>query len=176
MSQVMDTRRRDDILGADMRKETIDKQYNLSGDVDQQNKLTPAIHQSILKGIVEWNRLSTAFFSLANIKIIQNAIRSAIHAKIGKIIAEQDERELLIIMRSMYLQFSINSTEDYDIKKEIEWLNGLVLKQCIPSVLEAIDMHEYYLKHHFNVPEPFERPINDNVRGTINNTFMDPGI
>ena len=54
--------------------------------------------------------LSTTF-SLENIELIQNAIRSEIYKKLNKhIIDKQDYDQLKIIMRSIFLQYSLHKT------------------------------------------------------------------
>ena len=54
--------------------------------------------------------LSTTFFSLENIQIIQNGIRSGVYEMTNKqhIIDEQDYDTIKTIMRSVFMQYSLN--------------------------------------------------------------------
>ena len=54
--------------------------------------------------------LSLKFFSKENINIIQTLIRKGVYQKSNNthIISNQDEQELIIIMRSIYLQYGKN--------------------------------------------------------------------
>ena len=70
--------------------------------------------------------LSTAFFSAQNIKIIQNGIRAGVYQKSNQqyIIDNQNEDELKIIMRSIFLQNSKNLATN--IPQQIATLNQIV--------------------------------------------------
>ena len=54
--------------------------------------------------------LSIAFFSKENVQINQDAIRAIVHKKTNKVISEQNEDILKIIMRSIFLQYSANDS------------------------------------------------------------------
>ena len=174
MSKVWDTRRRDEILDDSIRSDTIDKEYNMFGSHKTNDKFNNSLKNDVLKGQLQLSKLSSNYFSGKNIQIIQNALRAKVFESTKETISEQSERELLIVMRSIYYQFSTNN--DTDIKKQIAYLNGIVIKQLVPSIVTAIEFHQYYLDNHLAVPEPMEHPVNNNIRGTYNNTFYDPGF
>ncbi|MEY3327647.1 MAG: Phaeocystis globosa virus, partial [Cyanobacteriota bacterium] len=52
------------------------------------------------------NVLADNFFSKRNIQIIQNGIRAGVHKKTQQTISEQDETQILLIMRYMYFQYA----------------------------------------------------------------------
>lgn len=109
--------------------------------------------------------LSRAFFSRNNIRIIQNGIRFGVYKMSkGRIsVGDQDETNLKIIMRSIFLQYSKNVANN--ITSQIQRLNTLVLEYCVPDVHnEAVS----YLKFKNDVSTlaiPQQRPTYTNVKG-----------
>ena len=103
--------------------------------------------------------LSDAFFSKENIQIIQNGIRKGVFELSNKqfIICEQNEDELKIIMRSIFLQYSKNLKNN--IKYQIKNLNKLVLDYAINQVYsETVG----YIKYKYDIStmyEPISRPV-----------------
>ena len=88
--------------------------------------------------------LSCAFFSVENIKNLQNDIIRGVYDKSNHQfeIGQQNCDELKIIMRSIYLQNAENLPTD--IPEQIENLNQLVLDYCIPQVYnEAVGYLKY---------------------------------
>lgn len=117
--------------------------------------------------------LSTTFFSLENIELIQNAIRSEIYKKTSNkhIIDKQDYDQLKIIMRSIYLQYSLH--RDDDIKGQIEKLNKLVLEYCVPQIYSELIGYLKYKKDISTLPVPIENPTFFSIDKTmeLNNFF-----
>jgi len=103
--------------------------------------------------------LSRAYFSEENIKIIQNGIRAGVYRKSNMqyLIGPQDYDSLKIIMRSIYLQHSINQTTN--IPKQIEELNNMVLDYCIPKIYLEAQGYLKYLDDVSSIPEPMPMPI-----------------
>ena len=91
-------------------------------------------YKNALIGNQQPSILSNVFFSADNIQIIQNAIKAGVyHLSKGKhIIGDQDEDTLKIIMRSIYLQFSSNLTDN--IQGQVSDLNQLVADYSIPQI------------------------------------------
>ena len=81
------------------------------------------------------NMLSKTFFSIENIRIIQNAIRAGVYnsSKGRYKIGDQNEDTLKIIMRSIFLTHAVNIPND--ITKQIVELNDLVCGYCVPQLL-----------------------------------------
>ena len=76
--------------------------FNLTPD---DNKLSGSNTRFLFKNIKE-TPLTFLFFSDRNIKNIQNLIKLNVHKKLGYIIDDQSVNELMIIMRSIYLEYS----------------------------------------------------------------------
>lgn len=108
-----------------------------------------------------WNDtvLSNAYFSRENIQIIQNGIRAGVYKMSNGryTVGPQDETNLKIIMRSIFLQFSKNV--NVDIPGQIRTLNNKVLEYCVPEVHnEAVSYIKF--KHDVStLPVPEARPV-----------------
>ena len=81
----------------------------------------------------QWDEtpLSKAFFSRENIQIIQNGLRADVYRlSNGEYsIGQQDNDELKIIMRALYLESAINLPTN--IREQVAALNQRVLKHCV---------------------------------------------
>lgn len=103
--------------------------------------------------------LSTTYFSSKNIKIIQNGIRIGVFQRSNGqyLIGEQNEDELKIIMRGVFLQNSLNLSNN--IKEQVENLNKIVLNYAIPQIYGEA---QGYMKYKYDVSTlavPMEHPI-----------------
>ena len=87
------------------------------------------------------NLLNQTFFSKENIQIIQNNIRKNVWLQTDKkhIIGNQSEEELIIVMRSTFLQYSKNNANN--ITQQIEELNKLVCDWCINEIITQIKQY-----------------------------------
>ena len=112
-----------------------------------------------LKGIWDNTILSNTFFSKENIQILQNGIRSGVYTKSNKkyVIGEQDCDTLKIVMRSVFLQYSVNSGSN--LTGQIEDLNKLVLKYCIHQVYGEAQGYVKYLSDASTMATPLSHPI-----------------
>jgi len=127
---------------------------------------------NLLRGNWNKNRLSIAFFSPENTRLLQNGIRRGVYEKSGDkkwIIDEQSVDELQIIMRAIYLQYSKNL--DNDIPGQIEELNSLILDWSIPKVLSEVSMYKYYLDDISKMPVPLSHPVTMTAAGTKSMPF-----
>jgi len=118
-----------------------------------------------LKGIQSSSRLSKAFFSNENISNIQDNIRYSVWINTNKqyIIGTQNEYELKIIMRSVYLQNALNQEDN--ITQQILTLNNIVLQYCVKQVTSQVIQYINYQKEinsNRNIPA---HSINVNSRG-----------
>ena len=118
-----------------------------------------------LDGIIQSTVLSEVFFSRKNINNIQkNIIKKVLIASNNRYkIGNQSENELQIIMRSIYLQNSLNN--DNDIQLQIKNLNNLIYEYCVQNILVNATQYVGYLKEIDNVPTSIPDPINDNISG-----------
>lgn len=115
-----------------------------------------------LDGIWENTVLSKAFFSQANINIIQNAIRAGVYYKSNRqyTIAPQDCEVLQVIMQSIFLNNSLNQPND--ITKQIVALNNLVVKYAVNQIYEEVVGYMKYRKDIASTPIPLQYPVATN--------------
>jgi hypothetical protein len=104
-------------------------------------------------------KLSTAFFSNDNMQIIQNGIRSGVYHKSNRqyVIGEQNPYELQIIMRSIFLQYAKNLTDN--IPQQINDLNKNVFDYAINQVYGEADGYMKYKRDASTMWTPMEMPV-----------------
>lgn len=119
-----------------------------------------------IKNIHSDNAVSSLFFSQHNIKILQDGIRYLVYKKTNDntIIDNQSENELLIIMRSIYLQYSNN--KNYEIVAQVKDLNTKVLDYAVPVILVELNQYINYKKDASQLPIPLEHSKNVSPKGT----------
>jgi len=112
------------------------------------------------------SRLSLIFFSEDNIDRIQNEMRYQVWIQSGKkyVIEKQSPIELEIIMRAIFLQYSLN--QDKDFGKQINYLNKLVLSYCIPNIMTEVEQYLGYLDNVQKLSNPLPLPENLSSAGT----------
>jgi hypothetical protein len=119
-----------------------------------------------MKGNHEKNVLNEAFFSKENIRIIQNGIKVGVYERSHQrfVIGDQDEDNLKIIMRSIYLQNARNLPTS--IRHQISELNNKVLEYCVHNVYgEAVSYMKY--KHDVStLAIPHAHPVSTGVKGS----------
>ena len=92
------------------------------------------------------SKLSNAFFSESNKKILQNNIRYLVFKKSGNKIkvSNQSPDELMTVMRSIY--FSEAKNLPNRIGEQVVCLNKSVLKYCVNNVLSSAMQHQKYME------------------------------
>ena len=111
------------------------------------------------EGVWDDSILSNLFFSSHNISTIQNGIRNGIY-KLSNgqfIISNQDQDTLNIIMRSVFLQNSINNPEN--ITQQIKQLNKIVWDYCIPQIYGEVQGYKQYIVDASTMYTPMAPPI-----------------
>ena len=94
----------------------------------------------MLRGNWEVTPVSTAFFSVENVKRIQQLVRKGVFDRSqpkGYVIDDQSTDELKIIMRAIYYQYARNMPKD--IVAQVEDLNRKVVNWSVPHILSAVD-------------------------------------
>lgn len=111
------------------------------------------------EGLWDETPLSLAFFSQANIQIIQNGIRSGVyHRSNGQyVIGPQDCDSLKIVMRSVFLQHCAN--QPTHIPEQIAELNKLVLNYCIQQVYSEAQGYMKYIDDVSTLVVPLAHPV-----------------
>ena len=111
-----------------------------------------------LTGIWKDSKLSCAFFSKENVNYLNMQIINGIKKKTnGKFtIGVQDQAELQIIMRAIFLQSAQNLPNN--ITQQINDLNLLVLNYAIPQIYSSVVSYTKYLSDITNMYTLMERP------------------
>lgn len=115
------------------------------------------------------NDVSKLFFSQTNIDYIQDRIIDGIFKKRNEKISKQSEDELLIVMRSIYLQFGKNMVEN--IQSQINDLNNRVLNYCIPNIETNMKQYTKYIEDITSERDILDMPENVGIKGE-NNQLM----
>lgn len=122
--------------------------------------------QQALQSIQTDTPLNQAFFSDANQRALQNALRYRVYEKTnGKhVISDQDTTQLQIVMRSIFLQYALN--RNTDIPKQVSDLNERVLEYCVPIVYSNMLQYVGYKRDISHLPEPLPHSINVSSAGS----------
>lgn len=132
----------------------------------ENNNKNDTFKEYALYGVQTRSPLSELFFSNYNMRRIQDLLRYRVFvASGGKYkIGSQDNTELEVIMRAMYLQHAKNLPNQ--LKEQVNELNRMVVEYCWPKVLSEIEQYIEYCKNLEMLPNPIPRPINVSSKGT----------
>lgn len=138
---------------------------NLSTKFSMMDKIpinTNTNYQNVLIGNFERTRLSDAYFSEANIQIIQNGIKKGVFDKSNQQLrVDNQPKDIIVtIMRSIFLQNSKNL--ETNISEQIKELNDLVLAYCINNVYNEAVAYLNYKKDSSLMHMPMSAPIYSN--------------
>jgi len=131
------------------------------------------------KTVFEDSLLSFLYFSKKNVENIQKVIKYKVYKSTNQIIDDQNVTELLIIMRSIYLEYSahppiLKEDMDSELKQqiiqmytvEVRRLNQLVIDYVYPNVLSQLQAYITYLRDASTLPYQQQQPVSsDNVKG-----------
>ena len=142
---------------------------NADGDVFQLFDKIPVCNKAsaytdALMGNWSPTNLSRAFFSKGNVVILQNGIRANVYKQTKKVIAYQNEDNLKVVMRSIFLQHSANLP--MSITEQIVALNQKVYDYCVPSVVNELEGYIKYKRDISTMAVPIDRPIYSSMRGS----------
>ena len=116
-----------------------------------------SVAQDPLMGIQERTPLSSLFFHPRNVDTIQAELQYRVFKKTGVRIGRQSDKELKIVMRSVYLQESVNQSRD--IQNQISKLNESVLDYCVKNTASNALQHKQYMVDATSMPIPMSHPI-----------------
>jgi hypothetical protein len=125
-----------------------------------------------LLGIQELTPFSRLYFSDKNIAELQKLIRYNVYIASDKKykIGEQDESEIKIIMRSVYLQYQQGiPTTPKGITDGIRRLNRISINQLLPDLLSNIMQYIGYVKDASSPLKPLVHPVNMSMAGKKQN-------
>ena len=97
----------------------------------------------IISNIVVPNTLSRHFFSNDNVECIQRQIINEVYRQSQKQISKQSYQELQIIMKSIYLQYSRNLSDN--IREQISTLNKYVVEECVSIIIPNVLQYNKYI-------------------------------
>jgi hypothetical protein len=109
--------------------------------------------------------VSLVFFGQPNVNGLQEAIRYSVFRKTGKLISKQSEKDLLIVMRSIFLQYG-QTNVGLNTKERVREINRMVIDVTIPLIIAEIKTYVKYLKDIATLPVPLERSENMSSAGT----------
>lgn len=149
--------------------------YNLTPDDKQ---ISGSNTRFLFKNLYGETPLTFLFFSDKNIKNIQNLIKLNVYKQIKYTIDDQSNNELMIIMRSIFIEYSLHPpliTEEMNdnerqllFKKytnEVDRLNKIVLQEILPKVVSQIQQYVDYLRDASQQPYYMDKPVNESVKG-----------
>jgi hypothetical protein len=110
--------------------------------------------------------LNTVFFSQGNMDNLQQKIHDAVleMSKGENSISPQSEADLMLIMRSYYLQHAQNDPDN--VAAELDQLNQRVVAFASNRIMVEIVAYKRYRKDILDFPEPIERPKDMQIYGT----------
>lgn len=109
------------------------------------------------------------FFSGKNIENLQNLMIYHVWNQSGKKyrIGRQDPNQLLIIMKSIYLQYGSNT--ENNLIAQIKRLNAFVLDYSVKNILANIEQHKHYKNTVSKIAKPMDLPKYISSSGTRTN-------
>ena len=122
--------------------------------------------QNSLTGLQVETTISRAFFSPKNVDRLQRQIIAEVFRRTNGeyLIEKQNEQDLQIVMRSMYLQHARNVPND--IPGQIQELNNLVTDDSVPGIISQVNAYFGYLERAFAPRKILDRPENVSSAGT----------
>jgi hypothetical protein len=125
----------------------------------------------IISNIVVPNALSRTFFSNDNVERIQNEIVNNVYNQSKKLISRQSYQELQIIMKSIYLQYSRNLSNN--IEEQVYTLNKYVIDECVSIIIPNVIQYNKYITE-ITGPLPIN-PRSMNVSNKGDKSLPGPG-
>ena len=151
------------------------KNYNKYTDIDNVNSdeknnwaTENSIQKSLLKSVYTPTPLGEVFFSPDNIKRLQNKIKKSIFIETKgkyKLQIDQNESDLLIVMRAVYIQDSYNAP--YRIIHQVKELNEKVINRILADMISNIKQNEEYLNVIDKPMDPIPLPVNVSRAGRL---------
>jgi hypothetical protein len=133
-----------------------DVMFQMQEKIAIKNKATN--YREALVGTFEENNLSRAYFSAENIQIIQNGLRAGVYEMSNEkfVILPQNIDTLKVIMKSIYMQYAENYTNN--VTEEIVRLNNLVLDYAVPTVYKEAIGYMKYIEDQSTIAMPLAVP------------------
>lgn len=149
--------------------------YNITKDDDT---LPSTSTNSLFKNLYGETLLTKLFFSRQNIHNIQSILKLLVYKETREVIDRQSNSELLIVMRSVFLEYSAHpplideSMSDkrkaqlYNMyTKEVTRLNEIVVNAIVPKLVSQMLQYLGYLKDASEQPYQMELPKSNSITG-----------
>ncbi len=149
--------------------------YKLTDNDDQ---LTGSNTRHLFKNLYGETPLTFLFFSDKNVDNMQKLIRFIVHKETGYVVDRQSNNELLVIMRSIFLEYSAHPPLIDDkmseqqkgllMKKytaEVARLNEIVVNAVVPKVVSQMQQYLDYLRDATQQPFYMDTPQNPSTAG-----------
>jgi len=122
--------------------------------------------ETILYGTLTRSKLSDAFFSKKNMENLQDNLRYRVYVASGGEyqIGKQNNTDLTIIMRAIYLQYAKHLPTN--ITGQIRELNRQVIEFALPKVMSEVKQYIHYVRQLETLPAQIPLPINVSSSGT----------
>lgn len=121
----------------------------------------PGMASSVVKERIHFRHSSTplneSFFSPENVDMIQQSIRQTVRNMVNADIDRQSDVDLMLVMRSYYLQYA---------DETLEQLNERVVAFCSNRIAVEVEAYRFYRSDILDFPAPIARPIQTQVYGT----------
>lgn len=121
----------------------------------------PGLPSTEVKERIHFRHSSTpvneSFFSPENVTSLQDRVRALVRGMVNADIDRQSDVDLMLVMRSYYLQYAGDS---------VEQLNERVANFCANRIAVEVEAYRYYRKDILDFPTPIARPIDTQVYGT----------
>lgn len=108
--------------------------------------------------------LNTAYFCQKNLDLLQRTLQEQIYAKIQHRIDRQDDRQLLTIMRGIYIENDVSGS--LSVADQVKAMNALVVKVCLPQIASGIKAYQAYIVDASTLPMPISRGVSTNMAGS----------
>lgn len=118
-----------------------------------------------LENALETTTVSKLFFSNRNKDYLHKKIIDEVFVKSDNrhTITRQSDLHLLIIMRSIYLQYGMNAF--CDVEEQVKKLDELVVKECVSRILVELEQRLKYNDFVSKTPEQIPLPKNPSIKG-----------
>ena len=108
--------------------------------------------------------LNRLFFSQGNIDNLQSQIQTTVGQMVNASIGRQSDSDLMLIMRSYYLQYARN--EPNRLQEELDELNKRVVNFAANRISVEVEAYRYYRKDIMDFPAPIANPLDTHIYGT----------
>lgn len=142
-------------------------------------ELTGSNTRHLFRNLYGETPLTFLFFSKQNINNIQDVIRHLIYKELFQVIDYQDNTELMIVMRSIFLEYhrhpklltpNMSEQEKTKISKqytdEVKRLNELVINDTVPRIISQLQQYMDYLKDCSTPRSIMDKPESTSVSGS----------